>query len=134
MASIALNIPAYLLSFEHFLGGQARITPALTPSLYQRAVVDKGPGTAAALYHLIPVRDPVRHSNVIGLMMVTEGILLAWPRTRGSVGALALNTFLTAAGIYSQRRMRIPYWLPCVNMVLGIVVWYLAKRSSEGPE
>lgn len=130
MASYLAQVPAILLSLEHFLGGQARITSILTPSLYKRAVVDKGPGTAAALYPIIPLKDPVRHSNVIGMMMVTEGCLLAWPSTRGSVGTLALNTFLTGAGIYSQRRMRIPYWLPCVNMALGLIVWWIENRDG----
>ncbi|EME82455.1 uncharacterized protein MYCFIDRAFT_197570 [Pseudocercospora fijiensis CIRAD86] len=130
MSAYALQIPAVLLSFEHFLGGQARIASQLTPSLYKRAVIDKGPGTAQALYPVIPVKDPVRLSNVVGAMMVTTGFLLAWPKTRGSLLTLSLNTFLTGAGIYSQRRMKIPYWLPGTNMVLGILVWLIENRLS----
>lgn len=130
MTSYISQVPAYLLSFEHFLGGQARITSLLTPTLYQGAVVRKGPGTAEALYPIIPIKDPTRHSNAIGAFMVLEGMLLAYPSTRGSLAALGLNTFLTAAGVYSQRRMGIPYWLPCVNMALGLTVWWIQNRSQ----
>ena len=130
MTSYVSQIPAYFLSFEHFLGGQARITSLFTPSLYQGAVIRKGPGTAEALYPIIPIKDPLRHSNVIGVLMVLQGALLAFPPTRGSLWALGLNTFLTAAGIYSQRRMGIPYWLPCVNMALGLIVWWTQNRSQ----
>lgn len=128
MTSYAPQVLAYLLSFEHLLGGQARITSLLTPSLYQGAVVRKGPGTAEALYPIIPIKDHVRLSNFIGALMVLQGTLLALPTTRSSLGALGLNTFLTAAGIYSQRRMGIPYWLPCVNMALGFLVWWNQNR------
>ena len=128
MTTYAAQVPALLLSFEHFLGGQARITSLLTPSLYRRAVVDKGPGTAEALYPIIPIKDHVRLTNFVGALMVLEGTLLALPRTRGSLGTLGLNTFLTAAGIYSQRRMGIPYWLPSVNMALGLLVWWIQHR------
>ncbi|KAK4626346.1 hypothetical protein CLAFUW4_04575 [Fulvia fulva] len=129
MANYASQIPAILLAFEHLLGGQARITDKLTPSLYKRAVTNKGPGTAKALYPIIPVKDPVRHSNVVGVLMCLTGALLAWPKTRGTFAPLALNTFLTGAGIYSQRQMRIPFWLPCVNMILGGLVWWIENRA-----
>ena len=130
MPSSISQLPAYILSFEHFLGGQARITSLLTPSLYQGAVVRKGPGTAEALYPIIPFRDPTIHSNFIGVLMLLQGTLLAYPPTRGSFWTLGLNTFLTAAGIYSQRRMGIPYWLPCVNMALGFIVWWTRNQSQ----
>ena len=58
-------------------------------------------------------------------MMLMTGFLLAWRPTRGSYLTLGLNTSLTAMGIYSQRRMGIPYWLPAVNMVLGLIVWWI---------
>ncbi|EME46671.1 hypothetical protein DOTSEDRAFT_126684 [Dothistroma septosporum NZE10] len=129
MSTYVKHIPALLLAFEHLLGGQARITDKLTPSLYRRAVINKGPGTVEALYPIIPVQDPVRHSNVVGLLMCLTGVLLAWPKTRATYAPLALNTFLTGAGVYSQRQMRIPYWLPCVNMVLGAVVWWIENDA-----
>ena len=127
MADLLKQLPAVLLSFEQFLGGQARITDRLTPSQYQRAM-RKAPGTAEALYPLIPVKDPTRNSNVIGAIMVLTGFLLAWTRTRGSYLTLGLNTSLTAMGVYSQRRMGIPYWLPIVNMMLGFTVWWIENN------
>lgn len=130
MADQALKIPAILLSFEHFLGGQCRITDKLTPALYRRAVVTKGAGTAEALYPIIPVKDPIKHSQVIGFLMCTTGALLAWPKTRGTILPLGLNTFLTCAGIYSQRRMKMPYWLPITNLILGALVWWIENRKA----
>jgi hypothetical protein len=127
------HLPALILCLEHFLGGQCRITPRLTPILY-KAAMKKAPGTANALYPLIPVKDPVRHTNVIGWLMVIEGFLLARPATRGSLGALALNSALTGMGIYSFRRMRIPYWLPCVNFVLGLVVWWIESGRFKNEQ
>ena len=123
------QIPVLFLSFEHFLGGQARLTSKLTPVLYERAM-SKAAGTAEALYPIIPVKDPVLHSNVIGLLMVSTGSLLAYSKTRGSNVTLSLNTFLTLAGIYSQRRMRIPYYVPVFNLLLGAAVYYL-ERARE---
>lgn len=130
MADWILHLPAYLLSFEHFLGGQCRITPKLTPSLYHRAVTVKAAGTAESLYPLIPIKNPIRHSQFIGLLMCATGALLAWSRTRGTVLPLGLNTFLTCAGIYSQQRMGMPFWLPVVNLILGVVVWRLEGRGG----
>lgn len=130
MADQVWKIPAILLSFEHFLGGQCRITDQITPSLYQRAVVTKAAGTAEALYPIIPVKDPIKHSQVIGLLMCTTGALLAWPKTRGTLWPLGLNTFLTCAGIYSQRRMKMPYWLPVTNLILGALVWLIENRKA----
>lgn len=124
MADLLKQIPALVLSFEHFLGGQARITNRLTPSLNQR-VMRKASGTAEALYPLIPIRDPVQNSQAIGSMMVLTGFLLAWKMTRGSYMTLGLNTCLTAMGIYSQQRMRVPYWLPALNLVLGLTVYWI---------
>ena len=128
MTDLFKQLPAVLLSFEQILGGQARITDRLTPSLYQRAI-RKASGTAEALYPLIPVKDPTRNSNVIGMMMLLTGSLLAWRTTRGSYLTLGLNTTLTAMGVYSQQRMGIPYWLPSCNMVLGAIVWWIENNA-----
>ena len=117
------SVPASILAFEMVLGGQARLTSFFTPSFYQRAM-RKAPGTLEALYPLpVPTRDSTLHTRSVGAMMVLAGVLTGWPTTRGSLGTLGLNLFLTGAGVYSQRRMRIPYWLPVVNSVLAIVVW-----------
>lgn len=124
------QIPALVLSFEHFIGGQARITPLLTPVLYRRAM-RKAQGTQEALYPIVPVQDAVRHTNVIGTMMVVTGCLLLSKKTRGSSYTLAMNTFLTGAGIYSFQRMRITYWLPVFNMILGLVVWYVENKTTD---
>lgn len=130
MDNLAKQTPFLVLAFEHLLGGQARITPLLTPTLYNRAM-RKAQGTQEALFPIIPVRDAVRHTNVIGTMMMITGCLLLSKRARGSWYTLAMNTFLTGAGIYSFRRMKIPYWLPAINMILGLVVWFVENKAAD---
>lgn len=49
--------------------------------------------------------------------MCLAGGLLCWGRTRLAGGVLAIC--LTIAGVYSQWRMGIAYWLPGVNTVLA---------------
>ena len=115
-----LKILRYILTFELFLGGQARLTPTLTPTLYRRAMA-KAEGTQRYL-SLIPVKDPIRHSNFIGAAMCTAGALLCLRRTRLAGALLAIS--LTLAGVYTQKRMGIPYWLPSVNTVIaGSLIW-----------
>lgn len=123
------QIPAVILGLEQLLGGQARVTSMFTPELYRRAMA-KARGTQEALYPIIPIKDARRHTNVIGTLMVMTGCLLLTKNTRGSSYTLAMNTFLTGAGIYSFRRMKIPYWLPTVNMILGLVVWYVENNTK----
>ena len=61
--------------------------------------------------------------------MCSAGALLSWQGMRLAGGLL--STALTLAGVYSQFRMDIPYWLPAVNTVLaGIVIWeQIAART-----
>ena len=108
----------YVLTFELFLGGQARITPALTPKLYQRATA-KADGTRKYL-PFIPIRSSKQHTQFIGLCMCAAGALLGSQKTRLGGGLLAIS--LTLAGVYSQYRMSIPYWLPAVNTVLAAII------------
>lgn len=110
----------YILTLQLFLGGQARLTSRLTPTLHRRAMA-KAAGTQRHL-PFIPIRDPARHTNVIGALMCAAGTLLCAPQTRLAGGALAIC--LTLAGVYTQYRMGIPWWLPAVNTVLaGLVIW-----------
>lgn len=109
-----------ILTAELFLGGQARLTSALTPSLYRRAM-SKAVGTQKYL-SFIPINDPEKHSNFIGFLMCLAGALLCERRTRLAGGLLSI--WLTLAGVYTQWRMRIAYWLPAVNTVLaGLIIW-----------
>ena len=130
MSQYLIHVPAYLLAFEHILGGQARVTPLLTPSVYDIAARQRGPATQKALYPIIPIKNPEKLSNFIGALMIATAILLFLPITRGSIVTLAVNTFLTGAGIYTQRKMGIPFWLPCINMALGLMVWVIENRGS----
>jgi hypothetical protein len=66
-----------VLSFELFLGGQARITSLLTPRLYNRAM-SKAIGTRNAFYPIIAIKDPTLHSNFIGAWMCIAGALVAY--------------------------------------------------------
>ena len=79
-----------ILAFELLLGGQARITPLLTPSLYHKAIDRKAVGTRDAFYPLIPIHDAVRHSKFIGVMMVVAGLLVARRGTREAGAGLTL--------------------------------------------
>lgn len=117
-SNIFTSTVTYILSFELFLGGQARLTPLLTPTLYKRAM-SKADGTRKYL-SFIPITDPIRHSNFIGGLMILAGALLLGQSTRviGSV----LSGSLSLAGVYSQNKMGIPYWLPCVNAVLAAII------------
>lgn len=120
MATTVAKALRVILTFQLFLGGQARLTSALTPSLHRRAM-SKAVGTRKHL-SFIPISDPEKHTNFIGLLMCAAGALLCARRTR-LAGAL-LSISLTLAGVYTQYKMRIPYWLPSVNTVLsGIIIW-----------
>ena len=52
--------------------------------------------------------------------MCAAGVLMSSPRTRLMGTRLAIS--LTLAGVYTQYRMGIPYWLPAVNTVLAAVI------------
>ena len=112
------KIVRVILSAELFLGGQARLTSMLTPTLHRRAMA-KAEGTQKYL-NFIPIRDSKSHTRFIGALMVAAGTLLMFRRTR-LLGAL-LGIALTLAGVYSQYRMGIPYWLPSVNTVLAAII------------
>ncbi len=117
--STAVPVINYILSFELFLGGQARLTSLLTPTLHKRAM-SKASGTQKYL-SFIPISDPILHSKFIGGLMCLAGSMLLMRSTR-RVGSL-LSGSLSVAGIYSQSKMRIPYWLPCLNTVLAVVIF-----------
>ena len=116
-----------VLTTELFLGGQARLTSALTPGLHKRAMA-KAEGAQRYL-DFIPIRDARQHTRFIGLLMCSAGALLSWQKTRLAGGLLSIA--LSLAGVYTQTRMQIPYWLPTTNTVLaGIVIWeQIAARS-----
>lgn len=109
----------YILTFELFLGGQARITPTLTPTLYNKAMA-KADGVQKYL-SFIPIKDSKEHTKFIGVLMCLAGVLLCYPRRRLEGGLLSIS--LTLAGVYTQLRMGIPYWLPATNtMLAGMIV------------
>lgn len=114
-----------VLAAELFLGGQARLTSSLTPNLHHRAMA-KAEGTKKYL-SFVPISNPTEHTRFIGALMCTAGGLLSIPRSVLSQGRLMgglLSITLTLAGVYSQYKMRIPYWLPSVNTVLAAIsIW-----------
>lgn len=119
-----LTLLRYTLTAQLLLGGQARLTSRLTPSLHRRAMA-KAPGTRKYL-PFIPIRDPVRHTHFIGAMMCLAGVMLCLDveglRLRLAGAVLAVS--LTLAGVWTQVRMGIPWWLPGVNSVVaGVVIW-----------
>ncbi len=113
-----VTIIRIVLTGELLLGGQARLTSRLTPTLYKRAMA-KAEGTQRYL-SFIPIRDPRQHTHFIGALMCLAALLLGFSRTRLAGGMLSIA--LTLAGVYSQYRMAIPYWLPAVNTVLAAVI------------
>ena len=119
MSTSPLSIIPYIFSFELLLGGQARLTPYLTPGVHKRAM-SKAKGYQEHMWFL-PIRDPTLHSNVIGALMVSAGVLLLWSKTR--VFGAGLGGLVAMAGVWAQSRMGVPFWLPCVNTVLaGLIV------------
>jgi hypothetical protein len=115
-----------ILTAELFLGGQCRITPVLTPGLYQRAM-RKADGTQKYL-SFIPIKDAKEHTRFIGVLMCAAGALLCARRTRLVGGLLSIS--LTLAGVYTQMKMKIPYWLPSVNTVLAaVIIWNETKAG-----
>lgn len=126
--STASSIARWVLALELFLGGQARLTDKLTPSVHQR-VMDKAPGYMRYL-DFLPVTDAGQHTQVIGSLMCLAGGLLCTSSTR-LLGA-SLSMSLSLAGIYSQYRMGIPYWVPCIHTALAGFVIY-EKTKADGP-
>lgn len=133
---------AIVLSLEFFLGGLPRLIPSLIPRVGER-IDRKYPGSVHALWPVIPIRDPTWHRRFVGSLMSLTGVLLALTDTRGSAMTFSLVGFLTGCGIVrcggslfprttkltcSQYRMGMPFWLPCVNMVLGGYVWWTGGR------
>lgn len=110
----------WTLAAELLVGGQARLTRRLTPGLHDQAMA-KARGYLEYL-RFIPASSPSEHSFFIGVAMCTAGGLLCFPATRMQ-GAL-LSSSLSLMGIYSQARMGVPYWLPCINTVLGSFIAY----------
>lgn len=114
-----------VLTIELFLGGQARLTAALTPNLHKRAMA-RAQGTQK-YPSFIRIQDPQRHTNFIGALMILAGALLISPETRLNGGILSIA--LTLAGVYTQYGMNIPYWLPSVNTVLAAIIIYGQSRQ-----
>ena len=117
---LVLRYTRIILTLELILGGQARLTSTLTPSLHRR-VMSKAEGTRKYL-PLIPIKNPRQHTQFVGFLMCAAAALLCSQQTRLVGGVLSLS--LTLMGVYSQWRMQTPYWLPSVNSVLaGTVIW-----------
>lgn len=109
----------YILALELVFGGQARLTD-WTPSVRQRAMA-KAEGYRRYLPFL-PGSTPSEHSRNIGLFMLGSGIGLLLPLKTIQLVCALLGTGLAIMGAYAQRAMGVPYWLPCVNTVLGIAI------------
>lgn len=122
------SIARWILALELFLGGQARLTDRLTPSVHQR-VMEKAPGYMRYL-NFLPVKDPKQHTQVFGSLMCLAGGLLCVPST--NLPGATLSMSLSLAGIYSQYRMGISYWVPCVNTTLAALIIY-GRTKGAGP-
>lgn len=94
-----MNLAAYVLATEFFIGGLPRLFPTLLPRVGDR-IDRKYPGTVDALWPVIPIRNPVWHRRFMGALMCAAGLALARPSTRGSKTTLGLVLFLTGCGAY----------------------------------
>jgi hypothetical protein len=116
-----VSLARYILAFELFLGGQARLTN-FTPHLHEKAM-SKADGYKKYL-PFIPGKTAVEHSRNIGILMSTAGALMCFPATATRLPGATLSLSLSSMGIYSQHLMGVPYWLPVVNTVLAAFIIY----------
>lgn len=114
------QVARYILACELLLGGQARISARFTPQVHQKAMA-KAAGYKKYL-PFIPGHTPTEHSRNIGVLMFLAGVGMFLSQRLPKVLGTALGTALAAMGIYSQSRMGVPFWLPCVNAMLGSLV------------
>lgn len=121
------TVPAIVLSIEFFIGGFPRVSPWPFRALHQK-IYQKSIKTAPKLYPILVFRDARMQMIYIGLWMMSTGVLLATPNTRGSLGTLGLVYFWTGAGAWSQARTEMPYWLPVCNALLGTLVFIIDRR------
>lgn len=70
----------------------------------------------------IPARNAKEHTVFIGSLMSMAGGLLCFSNTRLQ-GAL-LSMSLSVAGIYSQYKMGVAYWVPRLNTALAALIIY----------
>jgi hypothetical protein len=126
MEQILRQIPTVVLSAEYLLGGLLRVSSWPFPNLHKR-VLQKNTDIAPILYPIVPFQDVKIHSRWVGSWMIITGLLWASTSTRGSLMTLGLSLFWTSAGAYSQWKAGMPFWLPCVNFVLSLVVWSTAN-------
>ena len=110
----------YILTLELMLGGQARLTSRLTPTVHKRAMA-KAEGYRKYL-SFIPIEHSKQHSQFIGFCMCTAASLLCVDGMR--LGGASLSMSLSLMGVYAQYRMGVPFWLPVVNSVFaGMIIW-----------
>ncbi|KAK2051040.1 hypothetical protein LY76DRAFT_529304 [Colletotrichum caudatum] len=131
MASFLFAFPRVILAFEYFIGDIPRLGPWPFKSLHGR-IYQKTQTTAPHLSPIYPFTDSRNiklHMLYIGSLMITEGILLVLPQTRGTAVTLFLGCFLTGSGYWSQMRAGMPYWLPVTNFVLAWIVYFVENRA-----
>ena len=61
------------------------------------------------------------------MLMTTSPVFSIATRRTGALMTLCL----TIAGIYSQRRMGIPYTMPLANSILAVTMWITSDGESD---
>lgn len=116
-------IARYILSLELLLGAQARFLPTLTPTLHKHEL-SKASGYRRHL-SFIPSSNAKEHAQRVGFLMGAAGLMMLLHVDRGTT---VLGTLLAGAlalmGVYAQRLMGVPYWLPVVNTFLALLVLF----------
>jgi hypothetical protein len=139
MAQLNLKpIPAIILSLELLLGGSARLGSFPSKKLHD-SNFSKSSKVAPTLQIVTPFliqgspsatsQSTRWHMRYFGTLMLLAGIMTANPYTRGDLSTLLLTLFLTGCGVYSQMKCGMRYWVPVVNSLLAIGVWWIENMA-----
>ena len=111
------HIGAAILSFQLFVGGQARLPFSPTPSL-QKITADQADGFKDALA-FIPLDAPSL-MQAIGWLLLAVAFLVAWPATRAR-GCL-LSGLISLTFCYVHASMDESNVLPVINVILAALI------------
>ncbi|QIW95656.1 hypothetical protein AMS68_001174 [Peltaster fructicola] len=115
------QIVKYVLAAEFALGGQARLTSALTPAI-NRFVIDKSDGFFQNL-SFVPGRGARQKTHSLGAVMCTAAALLAIPQHKVSAtfrrATVLLAGSLSTILLVGESGIGGDVWLPAINILLA---------------
>lgn len=111
----------YVLAAEFALGGQARLTAALTSSI-NKFVLSKSDSFFQNLSFL-PGRNAAQKTQLLGALMCVTAGLFAVPRRKVSpwlrLGTTLLSGSLSTVLLIGEATIKGDVWLPAVNIALA---------------